>query len=72
MTQQRASTPAEVHSGGLGNAGAGGCGPKPLIYCNACTGLAPVVVESPPVFFGVQIASGLAALLFLLAIEISR
>jgi len=42
------------------------------MYWNPCDGLPPIVIERPSLFFGVQILSGLGALLLLLAIEMSR
>lgn len=72
MTQQWAPNPARGHAGTRGEAGPTEYGRMPWIFCSPCTGLSPIIVDCPLIFFGVQIAFGLAALLLLLAIEISQ
>jgi hypothetical protein len=37
-----------------------------FLYWNPCLGIPPIVLESPLLFFGIQIAAGLVALLVLL------
>jgi hypothetical protein len=39
------------------------------MHCSLCTGLPPMLVEQPRLFFGVQFLSGLCAVVVLIAIE---
>lgn len=42
------------------------------IHASVCQGMAPMIVESPCHFFGVQLIAGLASLLVLALVEILR